>query len=86
MEKNLKSDKLSPTSKSLLDISEIMSNCSNYVKLSNTFREWDRQSEEGNRNSQKLVDILYIFEKLIKTITQEVKIETVDGKITSVKL
>jgi hypothetical protein len=55
-----------PITESLMEISMIMADGVQFLKLRFIFERWAKEAKEGNKSSQTLVDMVYQFERLIK--------------------
>ncbi len=74
MEKNTKSEiqleqwRPSPISISLMYISQMMANGVNFIILRETLEKWVKEAKEGNKDSEKLIEMVLQFEKLLKVV------------------
>lgn len=63
--------KMKPITKSLSDISLIMNDVTDFVRLRFQFEQWEKEANEGNLSSAELVKLVNQFEKLIKHIIKK---------------
>ena len=63
----------SPIVASLMDISEIMNNGVNFVYIMMAAKKWEKEAAEGNLSSQKLIEIITTYERLVKWIRENSK-------------
>jgi hypothetical protein len=59
-----------PITESLMEISMIMADGVQFLKLRVCFEKWAKEAKDGKESSQTLVDMVYQFERLIKTVTK----------------
>ena len=63
----------SEISLSLMKISEIMASGVDFVILREVMEKWEKEAEEGNKDSKQLLDRVYNFEKLITVVMKRAK-------------
>jgi len=74
MEKNAKSEikleqwRPSPISISLMYINQMMADGVNFLILRETLEKWVKEAKEGNKDSEKLIEMVLQFEKLLKVV------------------